>query len=52
MAKEGKEPEHPNIGGYFLAKLDGNNYSVQYMAGYNAETGTYRVQFQTMKRIY
>ena len=52
VAKEGKEPEHPNIGGYFLAKLDGNNYSVQYMAGYNAETGTYRVQFQTMKRIY
>ncbi len=52
VAKEGKESASPNIGGYFLTKLDGKKYSVQYMAGYNAETGTYRVQFQTMRRVY
>lgn len=51
-AKEGKESASPNIGGYFLTVLDGKKYSVQYMAGYNAETGTYRVQLQTMRLVY
>ncbi len=50
--KNGGTPECPNIGCYFASELDGKDYIVKIVAGYYDDTGVYRVQLSTMRRIY